>query len=234
MIYTIILFAFVLFATQITHAKLKKGYEASEGNYRYHKLLIFISFFLLLTYLVIIASVINSTVKIPSIGNLNIFAFLLVIPAFIYQLYFLVYRFTKNRFPKSKWLHRFLIIILGMILSIVTSKYLDQYAMHLFSKSRVDLIEAITASLPFPCDFLNSYEDKNKITNVFNKAKELYFNKQLFVITFHGGSIDIDGSTIFYRSDINYWDIFHNDNSDKRQLLQDLTHGFSRCVYPNG
>jgi len=233
MIYTIILFAFILFATQITHAKLKKGYEASEGNYRYHKLLIFISFFLLLTYLAIIVLVINSTVNIPSVGNLNIFAFLLVIPAFIYQLYFLAYRFAKNRFPKSKWLHRFSIIVLAIILSAVTSKYLNKYAMHLFSKNRIVLVETIAASLPSPCDALNFYQDENKITKIFNKAKELYFNKQLFIITFNGGSIDIDGSTIFYRSDMGRWEIFHNDNASKQEILQDLTNGLSRCVYPN-
>ena len=232
MIYTIALFILFLFVTQLTHRKLKKGNEKSVGDYRYNKLLILISLFLLLTYLAIIAFVINSTINIPSVGNLNIFAFLFVMPAFIYQLYFLAYRFAKSRFPKSKWLYRFLIIISGVIISVLSSKYLDSYAMHLFSKNKVVLIGRIVTSMPSPCKTLNIYQDENKITSVFNKAKELYFNKQLFIVTFNGGSIDIDGSTIFYRSDISEWDIFHNDNAKKQQALQELTNNLSRCIYP--
>ena len=50
-----------------------------------------------------------------------------------------------------------------------------------------------------------------------------------FVLAFQGGSIDIDGSTIYYDSGAGAWRKFHNDSSDDRQAYAALTAGLAEC-----
>ena len=234
MFYVFIILIIVLFGLQFFHRKLKKGYELSGISYPYKKRLVTISSILLLAYLTIISSTVKSSLNLPSVGNLNLFVFFIFIPSTIYQIYFLTYYVKNGVFPKSTWLHRFILIIIGLFLSIMLSKHLEKLAMSLFSESKITLVNAINSSMPKPCNMLESYQNDNNITKRFSKAKELYFNSEFFILSFHGGSIDIDGSTIFYRSDNKEWDIFHNDDINKIEDLQKSNKTLDRCVYPNG
>jgi hypothetical protein len=57
----------------------------------------------------------------------------------------------------------------------------------------------------------------------------IHFLESRFVVSTRGGSIDIDGSTIYYDSEISEWDLFHNDNQTKVASFHLVIENSRRC-----
>ena len=59
----------------------------------------------------------------------------------------------------------------------------------------------------------------------------IHFSESRFVISTRGGSIDIDGSTIYYDSKEKEWRLFHNDHQAKMDSFNLLVEDFRRCKF---
>jgi len=57
----------------------------------------------------------------------------------------------------------------------------------------------------------------------------LHHDARRFVLRYHGGSIDIDGSTVYYDSQVGQWRLFHNDDKEAEAQLERLTEGLKEC-----
>ena len=61
-------------------------------------------------------------------------------------------------------------------------------------------------------------------------AAKLKYDNKRFVLAFGGGSMDIDGSTIYYDSGAREWRKFHNDDAGASGVYAGLTQGLAECV----
>jgi hypothetical protein len=60
-------------------------------------------------------------------------------------------------------------------------------------------------------------------------AGNLAYDRTRFVLSFGAGSIDIDGSTIFYDSTVGHWKLFHNDDTGDSGALDQRIEGLAAC-----
>ena len=215
----------------------RKGDSENQGGKPGHwtySVTLLISFLLLLIYIAGVGGVFYSNMSWPNVGSkANIFLFLFC-PGILFQSFFLAYSLIKRKFPAKRIWIRLLSIVLGLFLSAQISKISSAMAMQRFEQACQPLVEMIQENLPQPCDPEISYSDllphkgENSMWYPGNRW-HLWHNEKSFVLTFPGGSIDIDGSTIYYFSKQGGWTIFHNDSTEDSKQLQELLKGMEEC-----
>ena len=203
------------------------------GHWTYSTTLL-ISFLLLLIYIAGVGGVIYSDISWPNVGSkISIFLFLLC-PGILFQSFFLAYSLIKRKFPAKRIWIRLLSIVLGLFLSGQISEISSTIAMQRFEQACQPLVEMIQENLPQPCNPEIPYIDlvpskgEKSMWHPGNRW-HLWHDDKSFVLTFPGGSIDIDGSTIYYFSKQDTWTIFHNDSTEDSKQLQELLKGMEEC-----
>jgi len=119
-------------------------------------------------------------------------------------------------------------IILGLILGSQLPLYAQKVAIDHFIVNYQPLVESIHKHLPNPCSPQVPYENQNRL-DIQKDMGQLYHDGKHFILTFHGGSADIDGSTIYYHSKEGVFHIFHNDNKENADQLQKMLTGMTYC-----
>ncbi len=203
------------------------------GHWTYTLTLV-ISCLLLVMSLAGAAWIIFSDLAWPHVGSKSgIFLFLLC-PAILFQLFFLTSSLVKKKLPVRRIWARLLSIIAGIVLAVLIGNYTSTLAMQRFEQASQPLVDAIEKNIPHPCTPQLPYTKYlpgttgNSGWHPENRWKLWHDNKS-FILTFPGGSADIDGSTIYYLSKEKSWSIFHNDAHEKGGQLQELQKGMEEC-----
>ncbi len=237
--YLFLIICTFIVALVIAHAVISRRKGTPEhpggrpGHWTYSASLT-ISILLLVVYMGGTISIFVSSIAWPNVGNkISTFLYLLC-PPIIFQSYFLVYSLIKRKLPVRRILARLLSIILGVFLSAQIMERGSTMAMQRFEQACLPLVEMIQENLPQPCNPEISYTDHLPSKGESNqwdpgKSYHLYHDEKFFILTFPGGSIDIDGSTIYYFSKQGGWTIFHNDHKEKSNQLQGLLKGMEEC-----
>ncbi|MDH3715721.1 MAG: hypothetical protein OET44_17940, partial [Gammaproteobacteria bacterium] len=127
-------------------------------------------------------------------------------------------------------------VVIGVPVALLLAQFSSTLSLKAFRDSYAPFITASRDNLPSPCaPALAILEDStvaayNRETYHANRPKiTLYYDAKRFVASLPGGSIDIDGSTIYYDSRGNEWLRFHNDDRQGRERLSALIEGLEEC-----
>ena len=97
-----------------------------------------------------------------------------------------------------------------------------------YQKTYQPLVKLVRSYMPEPCGTAFEYYKKMDSKEKW-KIRGIMHDSDGFLLIFNGGSIDIDGSTIYYYSKENKWSYFHNDWVEARERLDDLSKDMKEC-----
>ncbi len=112
----------------------------------------------------------------------------------------------------GKWLLTlFLPILVISQINEVTNTKSEHLVTEKFENLILHLDKERQSKQPLPDDLLDFLQ-----TSTISKSFNYYYGSAEFMLTTEGGSIDIDGSTLFYHSDYKQWHYIHNDLIDSQ------------------
>ncbi|MCI5161388.1 MAG: hypothetical protein D3917_05060 [Candidatus Electrothrix sp. AX5] len=207
---------FLLFVIAvIVHLLLKKKYFSASSDKK--KDLLFrinvITSILLTFYFVLTLYAFLDGLRYPNVGSLCIIILLFTCPGLLVQLSLLMYSLSKKRLPSRFFLRRILLTITGIVMAVSVMKTSGYVAMRRFVAATEPLVQYVKKSMPAPCEPVYTYLQTNRPNTYFNMS-DLYYNDHEFLLLYRGGSIDIDGSTVYFHSKHSKWEIMHNDDPD--------------------
>ena len=163
-------------------------------------------------------------------------------PGVLYRAFSLGYIWRSKR-PLRGWRHwlaRLLALPLGLLAPIPIWDSLAARSMAGLEHAMGGLVQQVRSQLPNPCPPTARYVAGPDLTDYLARVPgvpfapgaikgSLYHDGTRFVLSFMGGSIDFDGSTIFYDSADGVWEIFHNDVTPSVQAFEVRTKGMQTC-----
>ncbi len=144
-------------------------------------------------------------------------------------------RFTRKRLVRWwRVLARLLALPAGIVLAFAAIGPLDRISMARFERAIAPLIEQIHGHAKAPCPPAVVYTKDAALQGYLDRSRspgkaDLHHKPGRFVMSVMGGSIDIDGSTIYYDSRSRVWQKFHNDSVDKREAFAALVKDLDNC-----
>jgi len=170
----------------------------------------------------------------PHEGSWALVAYVFLCPGILFQSFGLAYDRRTGRPLTRRALARVVTIPLGLLLAALLGAWASALAMRCFEQAYAPFVSHIAANLADPCAPAAKYFEipavaaYNRQTGSRPTARLKHDNKR-FVLSFSGGSIDIDGSTIYYDSGAGAWRKFHNDRVDEAGAFSKLTEGLADC-----
>ncbi len=232
--FSVICVTVVLIVVHAVISRRKRPPGAIGSGWTYQGSLL-ISFLLLLIYCGGVATVYFADVSWPHVGSKSAVFLFLLIPGILYQLYFLSFSLLKRKLPAKRLRARLLSIFLGLFLAAQLGQAVSHMAMKQFEQNCRPFVAMIEKNMPYPCGpsqsmYMDLLPHRRKNNMWFPGQRwHMYHNDQFFVLTFPGGSADIDGSTIYYSSQQGEWAIFHNDSKEDKKQLEELLKGMQIC-----
>lgn len=173
----------------------------------------------------------------PHEGSMGYVVFFLLCPGIVFQSFNLAYMLRTRRRLTRRALTRLVTIPLGLVVAAFLSIWASTLAMSGFEQAYVPFVTQVGANLRDPCRAAGSYFQAPAVA-AYNlqtgrygaRPARLHHDAKRFVLAFQGGSVDIDGSTIYYDSGARAWRKFHNDSRDDREAYAALTAGLAECV----
>lgn len=162
---------------------------------------------------------------------------LLAVPGALFRSFDLGFMQLKGR-RISGWrrvLARAAMLAAGLVLWGALCDRLDGVSMARFERALEPLIGELHARMPKPCPPAADYRIAPELAAYLVESSaprapaELKHDARRFVLSLHGGSIDIDGSTLFYDSARRKWRKVHNDMLDNSGELRALVAGLESC-----
>lgn len=174
----------------------------------------------------------------PNKGSFAWFLLVFFCPPFLYHFIALSYGLAVKKIFQWKKTLRFATLVAGVLLAGSLLQYVQDSSLRKFNRAYTPLIEKIRQKMPEPCD--GDYFKIPKVATYNGHINrmvhrnglpigELLHDGQHFLLRFQGGSIDIDGSTVFYDSKAGHWQIFHNDDMQMQDKLLFLQLGLTKC-----
>jgi hypothetical protein len=189
---------------------------------------------LLLAYAAVVAwAFVDQSTEWPHVGSWDSLVFVLFCPGIVFQAVNLVFRWRKGRVLTRRWLVRLATIPAGLLLALMLTSWASALALSTFKRAYAPFVAEVGAHLTDPCPTatrafdIPAVADYNRRTGSESPVGKLRYDKRRFVLSFGGGSIDMDGSTIFYDSQAKTWRQFHNDNHDT--AYDRLVDGLAEC-----
>lgn len=170
----------------------------------------------------------------PHEGSWSAFAYLFLCPGIVFQAFDQLYaRFTR-RLLKRRALARVVTIPLGLVIAAVLGEWGSALAMGSFERAYTPFAAQIGANLAEPCGAAAKYFAIPEVAAYNGRTRSrssanLKYDGKRFVVSFSGGSFDIDGSTIYFDSGAKRWRKFHNDDADARGAFEKLGEGLADC-----
>jgi hypothetical protein len=170
----------------------------------------------------------------PHEGSWALFAYLVLCPGILFQSFSLAYTRRTGRPLTRRALTRVVTIPLGLVIGAALGEWASALAMDGFEQAYAPLVSQLGANLSDPCGPAGKYfaipavAAYNEQTGRRPTARLKHDGKR-FVLSFSGGSIDIDGSTIYYDSGAGAWRKFHNDRVEETSAFSKLTEGLAEC-----
>lgn len=172
----------------------------------------------------------------PHVGSYVQFVFFLATPGILFHAVKLAFLWRTKRPPARRWLVRLFTIPAGLYLAGTLLSAADQRARTSFERAYAPFAAQLGAHLADPCGrtaelyALPSVVAFNRGAGLERPGAKLSYDRQRFVLAFGGGSIDIDGSTIYFDSNTGRWTQFHNDDKDATAVYEKLTAGLADCI----
>jgi hypothetical protein len=168
------------------------------------------------------------------VGNWAYAVYIVACPGIVFRLFSLVYVPISGRAPARLWLVRLVTVPVGMILAAVVASSASGLSQQAFEAAYAPFVAEIGSRLPDPCrggDYFGipAVSAYNRSTAHGRLTARLFHDDKRYVAAFPGGSIDIDGSTIYYDSRAAAWRRFHNDDGGARERFDGLTAGLTEC-----
>lgn len=170
----------------------------------------------------------------PHAGNWKQLFLLLLCPAITINLLKLIGPEVRSR--TRRVLEGLLSIVIGVPVAMALTHVSSTLSLNTFRDNYAPLIAVLRENLPTPCaPALAVLEDStiaayNRATFRTNRPRvTVHYDAQRFVASLPGGSIDIDGSTIYFDSRGGEWLRFHNDNRPERERFDALTESLGQC-----
>ena len=170
----------------------------------------------------------------PHEGSWATLAYVFLCPGIAFQSFVVLYARTTGRPLARRVLARVVTVPLGLVLAVALTGLGSALAMDGFERAYSPFVAQVGASLAEPCGAAAKYFAIPDVA-AFNEqtgrrpTANLSYDGKRFVLAFPGGSIDIDGSTIYYDSAAGKWHRFHNDSDIGRGILEKLTNGLASC-----
>ncbi|MCI5125354.1 MAG: hypothetical protein D3925_12980 [Candidatus Electrothrix sp. AR5] len=215
-----LLIGFLLFiVVVIFHFFLKRKYFSASADKKEGFLVGInaLTALLLVLYAVITLFVFLDGLRCPAVGSWNNLILFFTCPGLLVQLSLLIYSLSKKTLPSRFFIMRVMLTIIGIVLAVLVMKTSEHIAMRRFAAATEPLVQYVKKSMPAPCEPVYTYLQTNRPNTYFN-ISDLYYNDHEFLLLYHGGSIDIDGSTVYFHSKNSEWEIIHNDDSRKPDI----------------
>src|SRR4051812_790133 len=143
--------------------------------------------------------------------------FVVVGPGLLFQAVNLGFLWRLQRRPARRWLIRLVTVPAGLLLGVALAGWASGRAKARFAEAYQPFVAQVGARLADPCGraaelfTIPSVAAYNAQTGRGAPTAKLSHDGHRFVLAFGGGSIDIDGSPLYYDSRVERWRSFHND-----------------------
>jgi hypothetical protein len=154
-------------------------------------------------------------------------------PGMLFQAVNLAFLWRFQRRPARRWLIRLFTVPAGLLLGVALSAWASGRARAGFTEAYQPFVAQVGAHLADSCGraaelfAIPSVAAYNAQTGWDHPVAKLSHDGQRFVLGFGGGSIDIDGSTMYYDSRVQQWRTFHNDTPPA--AYTEATAGLAEC-----
>jgi len=174
----------------------------------------------------------------PNKGSLSWFLLIFFCPPFLYHFIAISYILAVKENLHWKKCLRLGTLIMGVLLAGGLLNYTQKSSLRKLNRAYFPMVKAINKNMPMPCG--HHYFQIQKVVVYNGKTNrmimkdgkpigELWYKNKRFIVSFLGRSVDIDGSTIFYDSEIQQWQIFHNDNLQMKEKLNNTRLKLKKC-----
>jgi hypothetical protein len=176
----------------------------------------------------------------PHEGSWALVAYVFLCPGIVFQALNLLYRRLKGRALARRMLTRLVTVPVGVMLAAFLAVSGSALAMRGFEQAYGPFVAQLAADLAGACATgakhfgIASVAAYNRQAGRERPQAKLRHDGKRFVVSLSGGSIDIDGSTIYYDSVARAWGKFHNDDAGKSGAFAKLTEGLAECVLRAG
>lgn len=170
----------------------------------------------------------------PHEGSWTLLAYVFLLSSILFQCVSLACAKLTGRALTRRVLARVVTIPAGVVLAAALQAGAGALSMGAFEQAYAPFVEQVGAGLADACGSGAKYFAIPAVAE-FNRrtgrlpAARLHQDGKRFVLGFAGGSIDIDGSTLYYDSGAGIWRRYHNDNQDARAAHQQLVAGLAEC-----
>jgi len=180
----------------------------------------------------------SSVYSWPTQGSSIWFLLIIFCSSFLYHLAYIGYAVTLKKKPHLKKSYRFVTLVCGILLAGGLLLLTQKISLARFKTAYSPLITRVQQKMPLPCDGhyfeipqVNRYNQSvtQKILNQGKPSGALLYNQQRFVVHFRGGSVDMDNSTLFYDSETQNWQFFHNDDQAMPEKFANRIKDLIRC-----
>lgn len=170
----------------------------------------------------------------PHEGSWALLGYVVLVPGIVFQSVSLAYAKIAGRPLARRFLTRVVTVPVGIVLAALLQAGASTLAMGGFERAYAPFVAQLGAGLADAC---GNGEKLFAIPAVaaFNEhtgsrpTASLHHDGKRFVLDFMGGSIDIDGSTLYYDSGTREWRRYHNDKREARASHQKLVAGLADC-----
>ena len=198
---------------------------------------IVISMVLLAAYAAVVVWVLyDQATSWPHEGSWASLVFFFLCPGIVFQAFNLAYMQVKARPLTRRVLTRVITIPLGLVVAAALVDAAGRFAVRDFQSAYAPFAADIGTNLTDPCGSAAQYfaipsvVAYNRQTGHERVAAKLRYDRKRFVLSLSGGSIDADGSTIYFDSGAKAWGKFHNDNAARSRAFTTLTEGLAECT----
>jgi len=137
-----------------------------------------------------------------------------------------------------RWLARGVAFVAGGIAAASVWQVLDAASMSRFASAIAPFVKAVQANAAAPCPPAARYAPDAALREYLagsgfpSPRATIHHDGKRLVLSFPGGSADIDGSTLWYDAGAPGWKKFHNDNRERADAFAVLVKGMQECRFP--
>jgi len=137
-----------------------------------------------------------------------------------------------------RWLARGVAFVAGGFAAASVWQVLDAASMSRFSAAIAPFVKAVQANAAAPCPPAAQYAPDAALREYLvssgfpSPRATIHHDGKRLVLSFPGGSADIDGSTLWYDAGAPGWNKFHNDNRERADAFGALVKGMQECRFP--
>jgi hypothetical protein len=170
----------------------------------------------------------------PHSGSWALLGYVVLVPGIVFQSVSLAFSKFTGRPLARRMLARVVTIPLGVVLAAALQDGASALAMTGFERAYAPFVESLGAGLADACGGGAKHFSIPAVA-AFNRqtgsrpTASLHHDGKRFVLGFAGGSIDIDGSTLYYDSGVKRWQRYHNDDREARAVYEKLVARLNEC-----